>query len=317
MSINRRSFLSAAVAGAAGLAGTSELSAEKGREESAGKGKSKRRQRFAVSTYSFWQFRNKDLRDIGTCIDQAAEMGFDGVELLHVQMENESNGYLQQLKRRAFLNGLDLCGFSTHQGFLYPDKEKRQENVDHTVKCIELAYQLGIPTLRVNTGRWGTSKNFDVLMANRGIEPILEGYTEEDGYGWAIEGLSKCLKAAERCGVILGLENHWGLGRTADGVMRIVNEIDSPWLQVTLDTGNFLDDTYKQLEQIAPKAVLVQAKTYYGGGLWYALDIDYGRVAKILQKNNYHGYVSLEFEGKDSPLTGIPRSLELLQKHLS
>ncbi|MFP6762270.1 MAG: sugar phosphate isomerase/epimerase family protein, partial [Planctomycetaceae bacterium] len=278
---------------------------------------SRRRQRFAVSTYSFWQFRHKELRDIGRCIDHAAEMGFDGVELLHVQMENESNSYLQQLKRRAFLNGLDLCGFSTHQGFLFPDQAKRQANIDHTIHCIELAYRLGIPTLRVNTGRWGTSKNFDTLMANRGIEPILKGYTEEDGYGWAIEGLSRCLKAAERCGVTLGLENHWGLGRTAAGVMRIVNEIDSPWLQVTLDTGNFLDDTYSQLEQIAPKAVLVQAKTYFGGGLWYALDIDYARVAKILRQNKFKGYVSLEFEGRDSPLKGIPRSLELLQQHLA
>ena len=65
------------------------------------------------------------------------------------------------------------------------------------------------------------------------------------------------------------------------------------------------------------KAVLVQAKTYYGGGLWYSLDIDYSRVAKILQKNDYHGYVSLEFEGKESPLKGIPKSLALLQHHLS
>ncbi len=41
--------------------------------------------------------------------------------------------------------------------------------------------QIGIPTMRVNTGRWGTSKDFDTLMANRGIEPPLPGYTEEDG----------------------------------------------------------------------------------------------------------------------------------------
>ena len=39
-----------------------------------------RRTRFAVSTYSFWQFKNKDLRSIETCIDLAAEWGFDGVE---------------------------------------------------------------------------------------------------------------------------------------------------------------------------------------------------------------------------------------------
>lgn len=270
--------------------------------------------RIAVSTYSFWQFRNRDLRNIETCIDLAADMGFDGVEILHRQMESEENDYLQRLKRRAFVNGLDLCGFSTHQGFLSPDQETRQKNVEHTVKCIELAYRLGIPTMRVNTGTWGTSKNFDELMKNKGIERLPAGRTEDEGFRWVIDGLGQCLKAAEKAGVILGLENHWGLGRTADGVMRVVNALKSPWLQVTLDTGNFLEDMYEQMEKLAPSAVLVQAKTYHGGGTWYTLDIDYARVAAMLRKHKYRGYVSLEFEGKEDPKTGVPRSLETLRK---
>ena len=79
---------------------------------------------------------------------------------------------------------------------------------------------------------------------------------------------------------MLGLENHWGLGRTAAGVLRIVEAINSPWLQMTLDTGNFLEDSYAQMERMASSQVplaLVQAKTYFGGGRWYALDLDYGR----------------------------------------
>lgn len=272
-----------------------------------------RRQRFAISTYSFWQFQHADYRDIEKCIDLAAEMGFDGVEILHRQMEREDNDYLQRLKQLAFVNGLDLCGFSTHQGFLSSDPAVRQKNVDHTIHCIELAYQLGIPTLRVNTGTWGTSKSFDELMQNRGIEPVREGCTEEEGFGWVIEGLGKCLNAAARCGVTLGLENHWGLGRTPEGVLRVVEALKSPWLQVTMDTGNFLEDPYDRLELLAPKAVLVQAKTYFGGGLWYTLDLDYPRIAALLKRHNYHGYVSLEFEGKAPPREAIPQSLALLR----
>lgn len=271
-----------------------------------------RRTRIAVSTYSFWQFRNEELRDIEKCIDLASEWGFDGVEILHRQMQNESPGYLQRLKQRAFINGLDLCGFSTHQGWVSPDADVRKQNTEHTIHCIELSYALGIPTMRVNTGRWGTSGNFDELMANRGIEPVLEGYTEDDGFGWVIEGLTDCLPAAERCGVTLGLENHWGLGRTPEGVMRIVRAINSPWLKTTLDTGNFLEDPYDRLELMADDAVLVQAKTYFGGGLWYTLDLDYPRIAAMLKKHNYRGYLSLEFEGKDDPRTAVPRSLQLL-----
>ena len=270
--------------------------------------------RIGVSTYSFWRFRDDSKLSIEQCLDEAAAMGFDGVEILHMQMDGEDNGYLQRLKRRAFTLGLDLCGFSTHQGFLSPDATVRQKNIDHTLKCIELAYRLGIPTIRVNTGRWGTTKTFDELMKNRGIEPRLEGYTDDDGFGWVIDALEKCLPKAEECGVVLGLENHWGLGRTAEGVLRIVNAIKSPWLMVTLDTGNFLENSYEQLEQLAPQTVLVQAKTYYGGGTWYTLDLDYPRIAAMLRRHNYRGYVSLEFEGKEDWRTAIPQSLAFLKK---
>ena len=116
------------------------------------------------------------------------------------------------------------------------------------------------------------------------------------------------------CGVVLGLENHWGLGRTPEGVLRIVRAIKSPWLRVTLDTGNFLEDTYDRLELMAPETVYVQAKTYFGGGLWYTLDLDNDRIGRMLKQHKYTGYVSLEFEGKEDPLTAIPKSLAMLRK---
>ncbi|MBT8211426.1 MAG: sugar phosphate isomerase/epimerase [Eudoraea sp.] len=267
-----------------------------------------------VSTYSFWQFNGpKENSPIEACIDKAAAMGFDGIELLLVQMASEENSYLQNLKKRAFHAGLDIMGFSTHQGFLNPSREYRQENIDKTIHQIELAYKLGIPTMRINTGRWGTSENFDALMANKGIEPAIEGYTDEAGFSWVIDSIEQCIPTAERCGVVLGLENHWGLGRTAEGVMRIVNAIDSPWLQVTMDTGNFLENREEQLATLAPHAYLIQAKTYFGGGKWYTLDIDYEQIGKMMRDLNYRGYVSLEFEGNEAPDTAVPKSLELLR----
>ena len=318
MRTDRRQFLSGSASAAIGLAGLTAANADEPRDASpkplSGKSGTWNGNRIAVSTYSFWQFKNESLRSIENCIDLAADMGFDGVEILHRQMEDESNACLQKLKQCAFRRGIDLCGFSTHQTFVSPDKEIRQKNVEHTIRCIELAYRLGIPTIRVNTGRWGTAKDFDELMANKGIEPRLPGVSDDTGYGWVIDGLIQCLPKAEECGVVLGLENHWGLGRTAAGVNRVVDAIKSPWLQITLDTGNFLEDMYEQMEAIAPRAVLVQAKTYDGGGTWYTLDLDYPRIAAILRKHTYRGYVSLEFEGKEDPKTAVPKSLGRLRQ---
>jgi len=318
MTLDRRGFIAKssatlALMGSAAPVGA-QVPASAAQSEKVSKPAGWRGNRIALATYSFWQFKNEQYRSLETCIDLAAEMGFDAVEFLHRQMTNESNDYLQKLKRRAFLLGLDLCGLSIHQGFLYPDAAERQKNVDHTIHCIELAYQLGIPTMRVNTGTSHTSKDFDELMKNRGIEPPIKGYTDEEGFKWVIDGLSKCLKTAEKCGVLLCLENHWGLGRTPEGVLRIVNAINSPWLQILMDTGNFLEDPYDKLEMMAPKTVYVQAKTYYGGGLWYTLDLDYDRIAAMLRKHKYQGYIALEFEGKEDARTAVPKSLALLRK---
>jgi sugar phosphate isomerase/epimerase len=301
-------------AAAAGLSVAAPVTAKASAMETRSATPTRPANRIAAATYSFWHFDPAQRMPIEQCIRHTAELGFDGVDILHAQMQDESNSYLQSLKRLALVNGLDLCNLSTHQGFVTPDAERRQRSVDHTLKCIDIAYKLGIPCIRISAGRWGTSANFDELMANKGIEPPLPGYTDEDAYPWVIESLEKCLPAAEKCGVILALENHWGLARTPEGVLRIVNAIDSEWLSVLMDTGNFLEDPYDKLEQLAPKAVLVQAKTYFGGGVWYTLDLDYGRIADILKKQAYRGYISLEFEGKEDWKTALPKSLELLRK---
>jgi sugar phosphate isomerase/epimerase len=99
-------------------------------------------------------------------------------------------------------------------------------------------------------------------------------------------------------------------------VLRILREVDSPWLKVVLDTGNFnfRPDPYAELAELAPHAVLVHAKTYVGGGMYYTADLDYRRVARILRENGFRGYVSIEFEGKAHPDVGVPESVRMLRE---
>ena len=174
---------------------------------------------------------------------------------------------------------------------------------------------MGIPTIRLNSGTWGTRKDFDDLMAHRGEDDPLPGYTVEDAFRWVTDAYAKLIPEAEKRGIIMGLENHWGLGRTPEGVLRVVNALNSPWLQVTLDTGNFLEDPYDRLAKLAAQTVLLQAKTYQGGGVWYTLELDYARIAALMKAAGYRGYVSLEFEGKAPALPAIGESLAMLRRH--
>ncbi len=280
-----------------------------------------KRIQLAIASYSYWHFRTEKVA-IETVMDKSAALGVAAVDILHRQMEIEEKApldaaglaYLRKLKRHAFRNGLGICCLSTHQSFLQPDAGKLTSNVEHTKKCIEIAAELGCPCIRINTGSWGTSKNFDELMKNRGIEPVLPGHTEDEGFKWCMEGIERCLPKAAECGVVLALENHWGLARTPEGLLRILNGISSPWLGGLMDTGNFLEDPYTKLEAIAPKTVYVQAKTYHGGGEWYSLDLDYDRIARLLAKTGYSGYVALEMEGKEDPDLAVRRSIEMLRK---
>jgi len=47
----------------------------------------------AVSTYSYWHFKTEKY-PIEKVIDSAASLGFDGVEILHRQMEDETPAYV-------------------------------------------------------------------------------------------------------------------------------------------------------------------------------------------------------------------------------
>lgn len=277
--------------------------------------------KFGIATYSYWHFRTEKV-PVETVIEKAAGMGVEGVDILHRQMDMpekepltaEHRGYLGRLKRHAFRNGVDLIALSIHQDFVDPDPAYLRTQVEHTHKCIEIAYELGIPCIRLNSGRWNTIKDFDDLMKARGIEPVLPGHTEDEGFKWCQDCIEKCLPKAAQCGVTLALENHWGLSRTPEGLLRLLDACPSPWLGALMDTGNFLEDPYEKLAAIAPRTVYVQAKTYYGGGEWYTLDLNYRRIARILRDAGYRGYVTLEMEGKEAPDIAVPKSIALLRK---
>ncbi len=272
--------------------------------------------RLGTSTYSYWHFTEETV-PLEFIIDQAHELGLAGVELLHVQLESEDNGYLQKLKRHAFRRGVALYNLSIHQTFISGDAAERQRNVDHTLHCIDLAHEMGIASIRVNSGSWRREgKFFESLLDAKGWVEPWDGYSNEDGFKWVIDGLNACVEHAERRGVMLLLENHWGLTTTADGMIRIIDAVDSPWLRAILDMGNFYfeDDLMAAVTKIAPYVDLAHAKTYPGGGLVYTLDLDYARIFRILLDAGFSGFVSLEMEGHEAAETAVPKSIALLQK---
>ena len=62
-------------------------------------------------------------------------------------------------------------------GLRLAGRRRTAKHVAHTKHCIDLAAQMGIPAIRLNSGRWKTIESFDDLMKVKGNEPPMQGYT--------------------------------------------------------------------------------------------------------------------------------------------
>ena len=109
---------------------------------------------------------------------------------------------------------------------------------------------------------------------------------------------------------MLGVENHGAL--LGDQVLTIIRRIESPWVGVNLDTGNFFsDDPYGDLERCAPYAVNVQVKSSTRRRRrGPRTPTDYPRVARILRDANYQGFAVVEYEDGGDLSVRVPESLQ-------
>ncbi len=82
-------------------------------------------------------------------IDFCAELGFDAVDPTGYYFpgypEPPADAYLNAIKRRAFLSGLDVSGTGVRNDFTQPEAAKREADVAHVGRWVEVAARLGAP----------------------------------------------------------------------------------------------------------------------------------------------------------------------------
>ncbi|MCO6456226.1 MAG: sugar phosphate isomerase/epimerase [Pirellulaceae bacterium] len=205
--------------------------------------------------------------------------------------------YLRQLKRECFLLGLDVSGTAVGNDFGHPDETARRQQIQHVKDWCDHAEVLGAPVIRVFAGR--VPKDVEPQVLHR----------------WMVDGLQECCDYAAGRGVFLALENHGGPTATADGLLALVRDVNSPWFGVNLDTGNFhTADPYGDLERVASYAVNVQVKVTISGPDKNSQPTDYGRLAAMLRKVGYQGYVVLEYEESGNPRTECGKHLAQIRQ---
>ncbi len=287
--IRRRDILGAGLAVAAGttLAGPRDAAGQ----TSAGG----HRLRISLSGYSLRKYlgggADKATMTIDEFIDFGANLGLDAVEPTSYYIYRTDKAYLHGLKARAFRRGLEISGTAIGNNFCLPEGKALDTEMGKLRQWVDGAVAMGAPHIRVFAGR------------------KTKGGEREQDFAWMVAAMRRAVEYAASQGVFLGIENHGYLTENADAVLRIVEAVPSPWFGVSLDTGNFKDDGYAQIAKLAPKSVNCQMKADVAeGGKKQPVDI--GRVFGILRKGGYHGYVALEYEGKDEPKAASARYLQ-------
>ncbi len=237
--------------------------------------------------------------DMFQFIDYCADQGCVGAELTSYYFPaNVTDDYLLRVKRHAFLRGVAISGSAIGNTFTHPRGEKRDAEIALARRWIDRTALMGATHLRVFAGD-------------------LRGTTAEEAKKRCIGALEECAAYAGTRGVMLGLENHGGIVAEADDILEILRTVQSPWVGINLDTGNFhTADPYRDLERCAPYAVNVQLKVEMQkkGGPKEEADLE--RAVKILSSANYQGYVTLEYEATENPYAAIPRHIKRIKSLL-
>lgn len=244
--------------------------------------------RLSCCAYSYRQPLQSGAMSLEDFLQTIRDIGMDGVELTSYYFPTTDRTYLNDLKRKAHTLGLAISGTAIGSDFAQPDAEKRRAHVQMTKDWTDHSVVLGAPTLRVFAG------------------PVREGSTQEEAFGWVVECLQECAAYAAERGVLLALENHGGLTGNADQTLALLNAVDNEWLGLNLDFGNFSGaDAYEQLARCAPYAVATHAKIVYNG-VEGREKVDYQRVRTMMEQVGYRGFLAIEYEESEDPITAVP-----------
>lgn len=255
----------------------------------------------AIAAYSFREDLDKpgqpgkmSLFDV---VDLCARLGVDAVEPTSYYFLDTTDAFINKLKRRAYLAGLDICGSPTRNNFCMAPGPDQDKEIQHVKDWVDVCVKLGAPAIRVFAGG-----------------PV-KGVSREQSFEYAVPAMKKAAEYAGSKGVFLGLENHGYLTETADDLLKLVDAVGHDWLGINLDTGNFQSENpYEDIARCAPRAITCQFKIQIGNRKTNSQKpADFNRLAGIMREAGYRGYIALEYEGKD-PHNEVPKYIAEMQK---
>jgi L-ribulose-5-phosphate 3-epimerase len=299
--MNRRQFVATTLTATAGIAtGIHALSP----------GEQKKKSDIKVGLYSItflgvW-YRGAALR-LEEMIKRAKEYGYSGIEIdgkrPHGNPLDWPTQKCKELRKVADGTGIEIYGVAGNNDLSSPIPEHRECQIVYIKNLIRMTSDFGAKTLRMFMGWPGVTLH--PQLAQYDIARDIWNYThtkftEEETWSWVREGLTECSRYAADAGVILALQNHKPVVKDYPDVLRMVKEVSSPSLKVSLDVPILDDKSPENIQKAAQAVGNLQVLSHFGGEYERGTDGKvigesyYRHFVQAMHETGYSGYMSYE-----------------------
>lgn len=273
--------------------------------------------------YSLASTIRQDDWSVADFIEYAKSISLDGVELLDIYWEDPSNKdeEIKEIVDKLHKANLEVSAYDITNNFVRPNEEDRKAEVEKVLEGIRVAKAINANTVRVFCG------------------DIREGLIYEECFDWIIEGLQESAKVAEKEKIVLAIENHGLLAGKSQQIQEIIKAVNSPYVKSTFDTGNFLlvhEDPANAFDRIKQDIAHVHFKDFREKEVHETVKgfrstegkeligvipgdgkVDLTYIVEGLKKQDYQGWLSIEYEGFEDAKLANEEAVRRLRKLLN
>jgi sugar phosphate isomerase/epimerase len=298
--MKRRKFVTTSLAATAGvMAGAGALSCSTQKKSDIRVGL------YSITYLGVW-YRGEAL-SLEDMIKKAKEYSYSGIEIDGKRPHGNPLDWptlrCKELRTLADGEGIEIYGVAANNDFSSPIPEYRECQIAYVKDLIRMTSDLGAKTLRMFFGWTGITKHPQIAQYDiaRDIWNYThEKFTGEEIWAWCREGMAESAKYAEEAGVILALQNHKPVVRDYTDVLRMVEEVNSPNLKVSLDVPIMVDKSPENIQKAAKAVGDLQVLSHFGGeyereagGRIIGEDY-YKPFIQAMHEIGYSGYMSYE-----------------------
>ncbi|MET3726945.1 sugar phosphate isomerase/epimerase [Fictibacillus halophilus] len=274
----------------------------------------------SVSMYSLHSVIQKENWNVIDFCRFAETLNLDGVELLDFYWKNKEEE-LQEVIGFLGESSLKVSCYDVSNDFVKETLEERKSEIQKVKDAIDTAKQLNTNCVRVFCG--DLKPNMDYSISKE----------------WIISSLKECAKYAEAQGAILAIENHGLLAGKSEQMKEILNEVGSPNVKSTFDTGNFLlveDNPLAAYHNLKNEIAHVHFKDFrvrtsedtnvgfkgLGEKYWIGVipgdgEVELSEIISNLKGDGVDAWLSLEYEGFDDAKIAVRDSVKRIRKLLA